>query len=58
MSCLWQAPAVFVVFTWLSMPPGALGNAGRQEALRRTLMANSIASLSLYEPPASPAAAG
>ncbi|HEX7780316.1 MAG TPA: hypothetical protein VF424_13810 [Vicinamibacterales bacterium] len=51
MSCLWQAPAIFVVFTWLSMPPGTLGNAGRQEALRRSMMPNSIASLSLYEPP-------
>jgi hypothetical protein len=58
MSCLWQAPAVFVVFTWLSMPPGTLGNAGRQEALRRSMMPNSIASLSLYEPPATTAAPG
>jgi hypothetical protein len=58
MSCLWQAPAVFVVFTWLSLPPGTLGNAGRQEALRRSMMPNSIASLSLYEPPANTAPAG
>ena len=36
--------AIFVVFTWLSMPPGTLGNAGRQEALRRSMMPNSIAS--------------
>ena len=57
MSCLWQAPAVFVVFTWLSMPPGTLGNAGRQEALRRSMMPNAIASLSLYEPPVSTAPA-
>jgi hypothetical protein len=58
MSCLWQAPAVFVVFTWLSMPPGTLGNAGRQEALRRSLIPKSIASLSLYEAPARTTPAG
>ena len=57
MSCLWQAPAVFVVFTWLSLPPGTLGNAARQEALRRSMMPNSIAALSLYEPPSSTAPA-
>jgi hypothetical protein len=59
MSCLWQAPAVFVVFTWLSMPPGTLGQAAMQEALRRSLMPKSTAALSLYDWPvsASPAEA-
>jgi hypothetical protein len=59
MSCLWQTPAVLVFFTWLNMPPGTLGNAARQEALRRTLMPKSVASFSLYESPggSSPAAA-
>jgi hypothetical protein len=59
MTCLWQAPAVFVVFTWLSMPPGTLGQAARQEALRRSLMPKSAAAFSLYEWPvsASPAEA-
>jgi hypothetical protein len=59
MTCLWQAPAVFVFFTWLSMPPGTLGQAARQEALRRSLMPKSTAALSLYEWPvsASPAEA-
>lgn len=58
MSCLWQAPAVLVFLTWLNMPPGTLGNAARQEALRRTLMPKSVASFSLYDSPggSSPAA--
>lgn len=59
MSCLWQAPAVLVFFTWLNMPPGTLGYAARQEALRRSMMPKSVASFSLYESPGgmSPAAA-
>lgn len=57
MSCLWQAPAVFIVFTWLSMPPGTLANAARQEALRRSMMPRSIAAFSLYDLPVSAAPA-
>jgi hypothetical protein len=58
MSCLWQAPAVLVFFTWLNMPPGTLGNAARQEALRRSMMPKSVASFILYElPGGTPAAA-
>jgi hypothetical protein len=53
MTTLWQAPAIVIVITWLSAPPGTLGNAARQEALRRSLMPRSVIALSLYDwPPA------
>ena len=51
MTTLWQAPAIVIVITWLSAPPGTLGNAARQEALRRSLMPRSVIALSLYDWP-------
>ena len=51
MTTLWQAPAIVIIITWLSAPPGTLGNAARQEALRRSLMPRSVIALSLYDWP-------
>jgi len=51
MTTLWQAPAIVIIITWLSAPPGTLGNAARQEALRRSLMPRSVIALSLYDRP-------
>lgn len=55
MTTLWQAPAIVIILTWLSAPPGTLGNAARQEAWRRSLMPRSVIALSLYDWPPVPA---
>jgi hypothetical protein len=55
MTSVWQAPAIAVVIAWLTAPPASLGQAGRQEALRRILAGKAVLSLSLYDWP-SPAA--
>jgi hypothetical protein len=53
MTTIWQAPAVVVVFMWLNGPADTLDRAARREALRRSIMPQSIASLSIYDwPPA------
>ncbi|HYN08116.1 MAG TPA: hypothetical protein VES67_12050 [Vicinamibacterales bacterium] len=52
MTSLWQAPAIAVVITWLTAPPGSLGQAAKQEALRRTMVAKAVVSISLYDWPA------
>ena len=51
MTSLWQAPAIAVVITWLTAPPASLGQAGRQEALRRAMVGKPVASLTLYDWP-------
>ena len=51
MTSLWQAPAIAVVITWLTAPPGSLGQAAKQEALRRTMVAKAVVSISLYDWP-------
>jgi hypothetical protein len=63
MTTLWQAPAIVAAFMWLNGPADTLDRAARREALRRSLMPQSIASLSIYDwppattiPPALPAA--
>jgi hypothetical protein len=63
MTTLWQAPAIVAAFMWLNGPADTLDRAARREALRRSVMPRSIASLSIYDwppkttiAPASPAA--
>jgi hypothetical protein len=51
MTTMWQAPAVVVVFMWLNGPADTLDRAARRDALRRSMMPQSVASLSIYDWP-------
>jgi hypothetical protein len=57
MTSLWQAPAIAIVITWLTTTPGSLGQAAKQEALRRAMVAKAVVSISLYDWPRAAAAA-
>lgn len=53
MTTMWQAPAIVAAFMWLNGPADTLDRAARREALRRSVMPQSIASLSIYDWPPS-----
>ena len=53
MTTMWQAPAIVAAFMWLHGPADTLDRAARREALRRSVMPQSIASLSIYDWPPS-----
>jgi hypothetical protein len=53
MTTLWQAPAIVAAFMWLNGPADTLDRAARREALRRSVMPQSVVSLSIYDWPPS-----